>query len=135
MTNISSTSLSFASLYERALADWPAAIEFKQINYHDMTRPDLYSVEGLKDINGRDADQIAEAFIGKADEVLMRNLHEAIISELHDVARYCSRILMADLRADRVRVVFEQNLRCARDRPSLGWKEDDLQLVRQYFCR
>lgn len=133
MTNTSSASLSFASLYERALHDWPAAIEFRQLIRHDNTRPDLYSVEGFNNIDGRDADEIAEAYIGKPDEVLMRNLHEAIISELHNVAKHCSRIEVADLRADRVRVVFEQNLRSVLDRPSLGWKEDDLKLVQQYF--
>lgn len=122
----------FKPLYERALKDLPEEIDFQGlISYtEDKTR---YEVAGLKNINGSDYDEFANQYIGAVDEVLMRNMHDAICAALHAVAKFCTSIKLSNLREESVKEYFDNNLKIAMSRETLGWGESDKQLIDKYF--
>jgi hypothetical protein len=86
-------------------------------------------VKGL----GKRGDNIAEKYIGDSEEVIMRNIHDAISSVLHGAARYSKRVKLADLRDATVKDKFDRSLKDALVMESLRWEAADKELIQRYF--
>ncbi len=122
------TKKDFESLFRKALRDWPDKIRFGSL-HREYPSDETYVVEDLYSL----CDKAQQPYLGSTEEVLMRNMHDAIYSVLHDAAAHCSYIQLNQLRKDAVRENFE--LRLAPDRVSKenGWTSDDSKLVKTYF--
>ncbi|SEB14782.1 hypothetical protein [Marinobacterium iners] len=120
--------LFFSVLLERVLHCWPKSIDVKQL-HADKSRPDLYVVSGL----GAMGDSIAEGFDDEIDAVLVTVLCDAVTSTIRSAALFCTEIEPALLRPDTVRENFEKRLHRAETNPDLGWKKEDILLIRRYF--
>lgn len=121
-----SDELVFSSLLTRALLDWPEVIDtHKLVSYH----PGSYVIAGL----GVQGDQIAESYIGQNDEVLLRNLQDAIRFTIRSAAQFLVEVRPAALRGSVVQAAFEEALLDAIKIPELRWTSEDIALVNQYF--
>ncbi|MFZ6863539.1 hypothetical protein ACO0K7_12980 [Undibacterium sp. Ji67W] len=120
--------LDFAVLLERVLHRWPESVDVANL-CADEGRPDLYVVNGL----GAMGDSIAEEFDGEIDAVLVTVLCDAVTSTIRSAALFCTEIKPALLRLDTVRENFEKRLHRAATNPDLGWKTDDVLLIKRYF--
>lgn len=127
MTN-SSKKRDFESLFLRALHDWPGEVNFGVLQRHDPL-DERYTIEGLYFL----CDKIAEPYLGSIDEILMRNLHDAIYIVLHSAAPYCSDIKVSQLRKETVQSHFERMLAPASISKKNGWTDYDRELVKIYF--
>lgn len=121
--------LDFYLIYEEALNDWPSEVDLTEIEYSDMSSS-RYSVSGL----GLLAEEIGENYIGTSKEVLMRNIHDSIFDVIHNVARFCNRLRLRDLRKETVKTIFEDRLKDALNMEDLGWEKVDKDLIRRYFA-
>lgn len=120
--------LDFTALLERVLHCWPESIDVAKLHV-DKDRPDLYAVIGL----GAMGDSIAERLDGEIDAVLVTMLCDALTSTIRSAALFCMEIKPALLRPDKVRENFEKRLHRAATNPDLGWKDDDVLLIKRYF--
>lgn len=125
----------FENIYALALKDWPAEIEFGGLRWSGGTNGSVYSVEGLENIGltGLDALDVGNKYINTPIEIIMVNIHHAIDIVLHRLAKHCLKIKLADIRPGQVREEFEKAIQVALERDSLGWLENDKELVRQYL--
>ena len=119
---------SFPDLFARAIADWPAAVDVHQIT-SSATRRDLYVVSGL----GQLGDQLAAKYLGKPEEILMVNLHEAVCSTIRSAALFCTEVRPATLRVDAVKEEFKKRLRLTLGTPDLGWSGEDIGLANSFL--
>ena len=67
------------------------------------------------------------------EEVIMRNLHDAIYEVLHGVAAYTTRVKMSELRPEAIRIRFERRLQKGMEMPEIGYSSEDIELVKKYF--
>lgn len=118
----------FTVLFERVLHRWPESIDVAHLRV-DEGRPGLYVVNGL----GAIGDTIAEELDGEIDAVLVTVLCDAVTSTVRSAALFCTEIKPALLRPDTVRENFEKRLRRAETNSDLGWKADDILLIKRYF--
>jgi hypothetical protein len=120
--------LSFPVLFSKAISDWPKSIDIHGLLSND-SRPDLYVVAGLSE----KCEKITEYYIGRVDEILMRNLHEAISSTIRLAAQFSTHISLDSLRCEAVQVNFEKRLKRAISDSDLGWNSDDVLLANEFF--
>ncbi|WP_334156623.1 hypothetical protein [Oryzomicrobium sp.] len=99
----------FSGWLSQALSEWPQSLDLK-ICYM-QSDGQRYVVEGL----GQLADDIGDTFIGREDELIFRNLHWAINVAIHGLAKYTTRICLADLRGEPVQDIFNAKLRSCID--------------------
>lgn len=78
------SALIFKGLFKKAIEDWPLEVDLSVIKYSDPFSV-RYEVIGL----GPLSDEIADNYIGTDQEIIMRNLHDAIFIVLHRVAPLC----------------------------------------------
>lgn len=117
--------LSFDKLLLKALSEWPDRIIFGDLeNYCEATG--RYSVKNLEN-------DIADAYIGKDDEIIMRTLHDAISAVLHSVAKYLTAADKSQFRHHSIRERFEKNLLRDMSSLDLNWREQDHILAQSYF--
>ncbi len=128
VSNTQRLELNFDRLFEIALQDWPEEIDLEIIEYPDQSEK-RYTVKGL----GLLAERIEERYIDTSTEVIARNLHDAIYSAVHGVARFCTCIRLLEIRKEIVKKDFESRLFDALDNQALGWLEEDIEIVRNYF--
>lgn len=114
----------FNSLYSRALKEWPQKIEFGHLRNFD--KKNGYIVEGLFETYS----EKETLYLGDPEEVLMRNLHDAIYCILYDTATYCSTINLDQLRKETVKSKFESLLDSSYIE---NYSDEDKALVKQYF--
>ena len=119
----------FDRLLEHALNEWPSVIDLSEIltDGGDLTR---YQVKGL----ALTSDEIAEHYIGDAEEIIFRNLHSAIHDVLHGSATFVTRVIMSNLRPGNIRTRFEVRLKSATEILDLGYSFEDIELARRYFA-
>lgn len=120
----------FSDLLAKALLDWPDEIDLSPL-MRSGNDPMRYSIQGL----GQMSDSITERYIGTSEEVMLRNLHEAIYEVLHGAAAYTTRIRMSELRSEAIRSKFEKRLQNAMQIPELDYNPEDIQLIQKYFER
>ena len=118
----------FSTLLNKALDDWPKEINFGPL-LHQTPGTSLYSVKGLY----RLSDEISKPYLGASDEVLMRNIHDAIYEVLHDAAASCIRINLKQLRAETIQRSFESRLEYCLKQKNAGWTNNDKKLISKYF--
>lgn len=116
-------------LLERVLGYWPESIDTAQLGVNEG-HSDLYVVIGLGDLG----DPIAEKFDSEIDAVLVTTLNDALASIIRSAALFCTEIMPALLRPSTVRDNFEKRLlNRAATNSDIGWGDDDVLLVKQYF--
>lgn len=120
--------LSFPRLLERVLNYWPESIDTAQLRVNEG-RSDLYVVIGLGDLG----DLIAEKVDSEFDAVLVTALNDALVSTIRSAALFCTEIKPALLRPSTVRDNFEKRLHRVATNSELGWSDDDVLLIKQYF--
>lgn len=120
--------LNFPRLLERVLGYWPESIDTAQLRVNEG-RSDLYVVIGLGDLG----DLIAEKVDSEIDVVLVTALNDALASTIRSAALFCTEIKPALLRPSTVRENFEKRLHRAATNSELGWSDDDVLLIKQYF--
>ena len=118
--------LGFSNLLQRALMEWPSVVDLSTLDY-SLTAEPRYSVRGL----GEFEEVISARYYGRADEILMRNLHYVIFVMLHKVAANCTQMRMADLRPESLKAYFEEWLN--KSLKIDGWGNADIALVERYF--
>ncbi|WP_157221517.1 hypothetical protein [Herbaspirillum sp. YR522] len=118
--------LKFNDLLVKAFLDWPQEIDLNPLVKGGDER---YSIKGL----GQMSDAISKGYIGTSEEVMLRNLHDAIYEVLHGVAAYTTRIKISELRPEAIRIRFERRLQNALKMPELGYLSEDIKLVKRYF--
>jgi hypothetical protein len=117
----------FDKLLIKALADWPAEIDLHDIQrLGDMSR---HSVKGL----GVMADLISERYIGKADEVIFRNIHQSIHAILHRIAPSVTRVKTATLRSEAIQIHFEICIKDGMSIADIGYSQVDIAVCNAYF--
>ena len=119
-------SLNFNDLLSKAFFDWPDEVDLNPLLMGGNGR---YSIKGL----GQMSDAISERYICTSEEIMLRNLHDAIYEVLHGVAAYTTRVKMSELRAEAIRIRFERRLRNAMEMSELGYSPEDIERARQYF--
>lgn len=121
--------LKFDALLARALRDWPSEIDLSQI---ERSGPELsrYTIKGLYD----KTDEIEERYYGTAEEIILRNLHGGIADVLHAAGPYVTRLRLADLRPEAVRVKFERHLRGCMEGPDPTFPPQDIKVGERYFA-
>lgn len=122
------SALNFHALFEKVLGYWPDTIDVAKL-YENEDHPDLYTVSGL----GVVGDSIAEELELEFDAVLVTTLSDAVTSTIRLAAWFCTEVKPASLRSDTVRENFEMRLQRVLTNPDLGWKVDDILLIKQYF--
>lgn len=120
--------LDFFVLLERVLGYWPGSIDTAQLRVNEG-HPDLYVVIGLGELG----DSIAEKFDSEIDAVLVTALNDALTSTIRSAALFCTEIKPTLLRPSTVRENFEKRLHRAATNSDLGWSDDDVLLIKQYF--
>jgi hypothetical protein len=118
----------FDKLLANALADWPVEINMRNIQSSgsDSVR---YTVKGL----GVMSDAISERYIGKAEEVIFRSLHQSIYTALHGAASYVISLKTSSLRPDGIRTRFENHLKAGMSNADIGYSEEDIAVCKAYF--
>lgn len=122
--------LDFGHLFKEALKDWPAEIDVIELAVN-KGNPIRYSIEGLYELY----DDIASKYIGTSEEVMLRNLHDAIYEVLHTASAYITHIKMTELRPQPIRLVFERRITSVLEEKDLGWQIDDIDKVKLYFAQ
>jgi hypothetical protein len=122
-------SLKFSDLLAKALSEWPTEIRLDPLRTYG---PDSagYTVIGLAEIS----DAIEAQHIGKADEIIMRNMHCVIYEVVHSVAAYVTRIKMSELRPAAVQEKLDRNVRDCMEMPDLGYPPTAIELGKRYFA-
>jgi hypothetical protein len=120
----------FDDLLEKAISEWPEEIDLSVIKNADEEL-NRFTVAGL----GPLAEKIESHHIGKPKEVIMRNLHQAIFSAAHDIARFCTKIKIENIRKEMIKIDFEDRLRDALTNQGLGWGKEDMELIQEYFAK
>lgn len=144
------TGLLFKNLFARALKDWPQSLdlvletqEFEEIvptneGYDLVCYKNLpwdksfksYTVKDLYDF----CENVGHKYIGHNEEILMRNLHDAIYYVLHNISKYFTHIEFKNLRPEIVQEKFEEGLKKGLEAPhELNWSERSIKLVQGYF--
>lgn len=120
--------LDFSMLLNRVLSHWPTSVETAQLSLNDK-RPTLYIVIGL----GNLGDSIAAKLESEIDAVLVVALNDSLTSTIRSAALFCTTIQLSSLRLSTLRENFEKRLQRALTNSDLGWSDDDVLLVKQYF--
>ncbi|CAK0752984.1 Immunity protein 63 domain-containing protein [Gammaproteobacteria bacterium] len=120
--------LDFENIIKQALTDWPKELDVSELQ-HASLNLDRYTVNGL----GALSDEIEEKYIGKENEVIHRELHNAIYEVIHEAAKCITNIQASSIRSEAVRLVFERRLRKSASSLGLNWQPEDFTLVRSYF--
>lgn len=118
----------FDKLLAKALKDWPTEVHMGEIQ---TSRGDVgrYTVKGL----GIMSDAISEKYIGKAEEVIFRCLHQSIYTALHSVAPFVTSLKTANLRPDGIQKRFENHLKAGMSNTEIGYSEEDVAICKAYF--
>ncbi|NOU10516.1 MAG: hypothetical protein HOO98_10920 [Nitrospira sp.] len=120
--------LKFDALLARALRDWPSEIDLSQLE-QSTPESSRYAIKGLYD----KTDEIEERYYGIAEEIILRNLHGGIADVLHAAGAYVTRVRLADLRPEAIRVKFEMHLRGCMEGPDPTFPPEDIKVGEQYF--
>jgi len=118
----------FTSLLRKALNDWPKEITFGPL-YRSNFSERRYTVKKLFPL----CEKIIKPYLGTSDEILMRNLHDAIFVALHSLAAFSERINLQQLRKEAVQREFEARLRHCYKQKDAGWTNEDKKRIREYF--
>lgn len=118
--------LNFRDLLAKAYLDLPEEVDLSSLVQRSGNR---YSVKGLYDLS----DDAASQYIGTPEEVILRNLHDAIYAVLHDAAAYITRVRISELRPEAIRLRFERHLHNGIKIPELNYRPEDIELVKKYF--
>ncbi len=118
----------FTILLRKALNDWPKEITFGSL-YQSNSPENRYTVKKLFPL----CEKIIKPYLGTGDEILMRNLHDAIFVVLHGLAAFCERVNLQQLRKEAVQQEFEARLRYCQNQKDAGWTKEDKRRIREYF--
>lgn len=118
----------FTSLLRKALNDWPKEITFGPL-YRSKPSENRYTVKKLFPL----CEKIIKPYLGTGDEILMRNLHDAIFVVLHNLAAFSARINLQQLRKEAIQQEFEARLRYCHKQKDAGWTKEDKRRIREYF--
>jgi hypothetical protein len=125
--NNETTCMQFDRLLATALADWPAEIDLSELlRVGDHSR---YSVKGL----GVMVEMLSVRYIGKAEELIFRNLHQSIHVVLHRIAPHATSIKIANLRSEAIQDHFEICLKDGMSIADMGYSRADIALCNAYF--
>ena len=116
----------FETIFKKALGEWSETLNLAVIQHQDGGR---YLVPGL----GRQLEQIERGYIGSKEEIIWRELHWAIFTVIHSVAKSLSEIRVLSIRAEAVQCIFEQRLQTAMAAKDTAWDADDFALVQAYL--
>ena len=116
----------FSSLCKSALTEWPETVNLLEVQYLDGDR---YSVLGL----GRQLEEIEHRHIGSTDEVILRELHWAIYTVIHSLAKNLSELRPSAVRAEAVQRIFERRLQTAIASKDPAWNAGDFALAQAYL--
>lgn len=114
----------FEALFLRVVKDWPETIDASEIR---VGPGDRYSIKGLYEIS-ENADA---SYIGKSDEIITRNVNDAIYEALHKAAAISVVLRPMELRRDLIREIFERRLNNCLS--SVDWTEADRRLAGDYL--
>ena len=117
---------SFESLFRSALKEWPETLDLAELNYQDGGR---YSVLGL----GRQLEKIEQGYIGNKEEVIWRELHWAIFTVIHSLAKNLLELKLSSVRVEAVQRIFEQRLQSAIAAKDPAWDAEDFALAQAYL--
>lgn len=116
----------FSSLFQDAIKKWPKTVNFAELQHQDGDR---YSVVGL----GRQLEEIEQRYIGSKEEVIWCELHWAIFTVIHSLARSLIELKPSSIRAEEVQRIFKQRLQKAIATKDLGWNAEDFALAQEYL--
>lgn len=117
--------MQFDKLFKKALKDWPRKVLLKKIHYEG----EYYSVDKLF----LHCEKVTKRYLGKPEEVIMRNLHDAIFVTLHSAAKYLLSVEISKLRRETIKNEFERRINLSWVSAEDGWTDEDRALVQQYF--
>jgi hypothetical protein len=115
----------FASLFARAVSEWPQTISAEAIQRYNNG----ISVNDLFELY----ENLSEKYRGADDEVVMDALHLSIYSVLLESAVHQVRLRPSELRRFAVRTKFEERLRSSMAAADLNWNNLDHEMAREYF--
>ena len=110
--------MSVEALIEAAIQRWPDEIAINVVR----TADGRYFVSGLNDL----ADRIAEADSMRFERIASLNVHQAILTIVHEAAKSFTVVRTRDLDRVRLRDTFIDYLRYAASDRSLGWNSEDI---------
>jgi hypothetical protein len=117
---------SLEPIINAALQEWPAMLNLSELKYQEGDR---YSVPGL----GHELEMIERKHMGHEDEVVQRELHWAIFTVIHSLAKTIRELKPSTIRADSVSQIFEQRLKSAIASHDPNWNANDFSLAQSYL--
>jgi hypothetical protein len=117
----------FNKLLLEALADWPEELDLLLVP--KVGDPSRYSVRGL----GVMVEVFSDRYIGRADEVIFRNMHQSIHVVLHRIAPDLNRIKVANIRFESIQRNFEICLKDGLTIAEMGYSQADIAVCKAYF--
>lgn len=122
------TTPKFASLYQRAISEWPDVVNLATLKRYSGDR---YAVAGLPDV----VERIENTLIGADDEVIVQELHWCINIIIHSLAANLLEVKPSHLRPEAVETLFKKRLRKSAAMPDdLGWTAEDVALAQTYLA-
>ncbi|MBA4291210.1 MAG: hypothetical protein C0439_19755 [Pseudomonas sp.] len=116
----------FSSLFQGAIREWSETVKLAELQHQDGGR---YSVVGL----GKQLEEIELRYIQSKEEVIWRELHWAIFTVIHSLAKSLLEIKPSSIRAEEVQRIFKQRLQKAIASNDSGWNADDFVLAQEYL--
>ena len=118
----------FASLYQRAISEWPDVVNLATLKRYSGDR---YTVAGLPDV----VERIENTLIGADDEVVVQELHWCINIIIHALAANLLEVKPSHLRPEAVETIFKKRLRKSVAMPDdLRWTAEDVALAQTYLA-
>lgn len=116
----------FSSLFQVAIREWSETVNLAELQHQDGGR---YSVVGL----GKQLEEIEQRYIRSKEEVIWRELHWAIFTVIHSLARSLLELKPSSIRAEEVQRIFKQRLQKAIASKDSEWNADDFVLAQAYL--
>ena len=116
----------FSSLFQTAIGEWPEVLNLVELQHQDGER---YSVLGL----GKQLEEIEYRHIGSKEELIWRELHWAIFTIVHSLAKNLSELRLSNVREEVVQGIFRQRLQLAITSQDSSWNAEDFSLAEAYL--
>jgi hypothetical protein len=116
----------FSSLFQSAIREWSETVNLAELQHQDGGR---YSVLGL----GRQLEEIEHRHIGSKEEIIWRELHWAIFTVIHSLAKSLLELKPSSVRVEVVQRIFKQRLQTAIAAKDSGWNAEDFSLAQVYL--
>jgi hypothetical protein len=127
-SKVRSNKWDFDTLFKKALKEYPPEIKFGPLIRYDKVQ-ERYHTQNLYKF----CDGLGLHYMGTYEEVLMRNIHDAIYIILRGAALYCTSLRTSQIRKETVQARFESRLAPEYISPENRYTDEDRRLVKLYF--